>query len=99
MSSTNSGIIRSDLDFINDKMDNIQLRVSKSNEVCSNNHSVNSSNDKNMLFSKMNSMVDNYYNVQNELMSKINQEAKFIKNIGEQYAQLDQSMGQEVDKL
>ena len=95
----NSNITRSNLDFINEKMDNIQLKISKSNEVSSNNHTVNSAKDGNMLFSKMNDVVDNYYKAQNRLMDKLNQETKYIKYVGEKYYELDKDMGEEVDKL
>lgn len=95
----NSDYVRSNLEFINDKMNNLQNMISKSEEITSNKHDVNSVKDKNMLYSKMNSIVDKYYSSQTGLMEKLNNEAKFIKNVGEKYYELDKQMKDEVDKI
>ena len=91
--------VRSNLEFINDKMNNIQNKISSSTEVSAGRHTVNSSKDNNMLYSKMNDMVNKYSKTQTELMEKLKYETNFIKSVGEKYYELDQRIKNEVDKI
>ena len=97
--NSDSNLVRSNLEFINDKMDNLQSQIIKSNEVTSTKPTVNSAKDNNMLYSKMNDMMNKYYATQNELMNKLDNEAKFIKSVGEKYYELDKKIEKEADKL
>ena len=91
--------IVSNLEFINDKMDNLQIKINKTNEVNHGNHDVSSIKENNRLYSKMNGMVNNYYSTQNELMNKLNHEAKFIKFVGEKYYEMDKILENEIGRI
>ncbi len=93
------GEVRSNLEFINDKMDNLKVKISMASEACDNHHKVDSTKNNNLLYSKMNGMVDKYSSIQNELMKKLEHESEFIKTVGEKYYQLDKKMANEADKL
>lgn len=91
--------IVSNLEFINDKMDNLRNKINNTNDVNHGNHDVKSSKENNILYSKMNGIVSDYYSKQNELMSKLNQEAKFIKFVGEKYYEMDKKLESEIGRI
>ena len=91
--------ILSNLEFINDKMDNVQKMVVKTNEVCNGKHLVNSNKEGNLLYSKMNVIVSDYYLAQKELMEKLNHEAKFVRFVGEKYYEMDKKLEKEIGRI
>ena len=84
--------IRSDIEFINDKMENIKFKTQKSIDYSDKNHKITSTKEGNSLYTKMNDIVNKYYDTQRELMEKLDHETKFIRYVGETYDELDKSL-------
>ncbi len=91
--------VHSDLEYINARMDHLQGNVNTSLETVEGHHAMNSSNAENELYSKMNNIVANFNNAQKRLIEKINNEAEVIRQVGEEYYQLDQSLEDEAKEL
>lgn len=92
-------IVKSDLNFINDKMDDLQQKIVQAKDACNDKHAVDSAKDNNVLYSKINRIVDKFCLAQDMLMEKLNTEANFIKYTGEKYDELDKNLKEEAEKL
>ena len=73
-------------------MDNLQFKTRKSIDYTDKNHKITSTKEGNSLYTRMNDIVNKYYDTQRELMEKLDYEAKFIKHVGDTYDMLDKSL-------
>ena len=92
-------VVSVDYDFIKDKMNTIQKRVNKSLDSCNENHNVVSQKDSNMLYSKMNNVVNMYRDIQDELMSNLYDESLLILGIGEVLSKNDAELAKKAGGL
>lgn len=91
--------IVSHLEFIDEKISNLQNKISESTNFSEDKHDVNSMKEGNRLYSGMNNIMNTYTNAQEVLMSKLNKEAEFIRYVGKKYYELDQELEREAEKL
>ncbi len=95
-------VVKSDLDFINGEMDNLINNLDRSIDYFDKNtirQAYNSSEDNNEVYSKMNSIINEYSLAQKTLMEKLKNEAQFVKFAGKAYDDLDKSMQGEANKI
>ena len=95
----NTGRVTSNLEYVKSHMASINNKV---NSVISDNnekHSVESIKDGNILYSRTNNIISLYYECQNKLMNKINNEVKYMVGVAEAYKDLDKELSSKVGDL
>ena len=95
-SSNLDNTVSTNIDFINQQMDQIQGKITSildSNQK--NSHIILSDNDNNILFEKINAISQAYYNCEREFLEKLQNEVKSNVAVGNSYIQLDQELKEE----
>ena len=95
----NIGRVTSNLEYVKSHMASINNKVN--NVISDNNekHSFESIKDGNILYSRTNNIISSYYECQNKLMNKINNEVKYIVGVAEAYEDLDKELSSKVGDL
>ncbi len=91
--------ITSNLDFIKNHMSEIYNKTQSCASFCRDKHTVDSTQDGNKLFLKMNNVMNSYYNAQIKLMEKLGNESNVIVKIGETYEELDKQLASKAGDL
>lgn len=98
-SASNSGKITSNFEFIKTHMNNISNKTHNCADFCRDKHTVDSIEDGNKLYSKINDIINSYYSAQIKLMEKLNNESNFIVKVGEKYKELDDQLASKAGDL
>ena len=99
-SYNNEKTVRTDLDFIENSMNNLKSKVDNSlNYYDSNNLAVQPKKDGNMLYSKMNEIMNKYAQAQRIINEKLNHEINSVRAVGEAYYKLDKNLDGDANKL
>ncbi len=91
--------IKSELAFVEEYMDDLLSKGNHAVDFYSDKPILMSLKDNNRLYSKMNSIVDDLYSCQKELMEKLNHEAKLVKEVAKQYQELDTKLEEGASQL
>ena len=90
--SDNSSIIVSNLEFINEHVNNIRNKANNVLLYSKERHGINSQTNDNMLYFKMNDILKKYFLAQTNLIEKYSNELDFITHVGETYSELDKDL-------
>ena len=91
--------IRVDFNYADDCMDDLIRRGNSIIDFCEDNHNLKSEKDNNMLYSKMNSIMSEFYDAQKLIIEKLNHEARLVKDVARQYQSMDRGLKEGADKL
>ena len=94
--------IKSNLEFVNEEMDYLINTLDGSIDHFKKHmsgESFTSSEPNNKVYTKMNDIMSEYSTAQKELLEKLKREAKFVKYVGQTYADLDKTMQGDAEKL
>ncbi len=94
-----SSQIKSELEFVNTYMDDLMKKGNNAIDFCSAKPELKSSKDNNMLYSKINNIVNDFYSCQKELIEKLNHEADLVKGVAKQYQELDNKLEEGANNL
>ncbi len=92
MDENKNGIINSDLNYIKEAMNDLVSKTNNYASYCGDKHDVKSTIEGNKLYSKINNIMEMYYNSQTKIMNNMRNEAKMIVQTGEAYDALDKEL-------
>ena len=92
--------VRTDFGFIDSSMASLKTKVDIALNYCDNNDpTIHPEKDGNMLYSKMNGIMNKYTLAQKVLMEKLNHEINSVRTVGEAYYKMNKQLEGDANKL